>query len=156
MDKMARELGSWKDPRVLMEAGKMSVRKIKAYFSQGITFSQETTLCGNTILNNIEKAKEQGYTIVMYYVGVSSVEIAKKRIQQRVENGGHGIPSADVEKRYVESLKKLKIVCPLCDILELYDNSDVFLRVARVENGVCVERVPDRPLWVRDVLGELS
>ena len=35
-----------------------------------------------------------------HYVGIESVEIAKQRIAYRVAHGGHGIPDADVERRY--------------------------------------------------------
>ena len=37
-----------------------------------------------------------------HYVGIESVEIAKQRIAYRVAHGGHGIPDADVERRYIK------------------------------------------------------
>lgn len=64
---------------------------------QGVTFNQETTLCGHVILKNIQRAKQDGYLIEMHYVGVDSPETAKQRIAKRVELGGHGIPEQDVE-----------------------------------------------------------
>lgn len=39
------------------------------------------------------------------YVGLSSVELAISRVEQRVRDGGHGIPEKDIERRYNESLK---------------------------------------------------
>lgn len=139
-----------------MKAGRIAVRRLKDYLSGGITFSQESTLCGKTILNNIKKAKEQGYYIIMYYIGVSSVEIAKERVRKRVKDGGHGIPEKDIERRYAESFEKLEAVVQLCDILELYDNSENFVRAARIENGVCVDKIPSCPLWVQKILEKLS
>lgn len=152
MDEIVREFGSWKNQMDSIKAGKIAVYKIKKYFSEGISFLQETTLCGNSILNNIKQAKIQGYSIIVYYVGVSSVEIAKERVKWRVDHGGHGIPESDIERRYIESFEKLKIILPLCDVLELYDNSEHFVRTARIENSVCVDKIIKCPLWVEELL----
>lgn len=61
-----------------MKAGKIAVSKIKEYFENGIYFNQDTTLCGSSIIRNIKRANELGYEIEMHYVGVESVDIAKK------------------------------------------------------------------------------
>ena len=37
------------------------MKNINKYFEEGITFNQETTLCGNSIIRNILKAKELDY-----------------------------------------------------------------------------------------------
>ena len=61
-------------------------------------------MCGKSIINNIRKAKKLGYQIEMHYIGLDSVDIAKERVKQRVEHGGHGIDEKDIEKRYEEHL----------------------------------------------------
>ncbi len=40
--------------------------------SQGITFNQETTLCGRSIIRTIQKARDAGYIIEIHYIGESS------------------------------------------------------------------------------------
>lgn len=87
----------------------------------------------------------------MHYVGLDSVDIAKKRVAHRVSVGGHGIPEKDIEKRYVETLKKLKEVLPICDLAALYDNSEeiAFRRIAIYKNGEPI-RVSGRvPEWYK-------
>lgn len=79
-DEIVREFGDWRNISDVMQAGKMAVYKIKEYFEKNISFNQETTLCGNSIIRNIEKAKKLGYQIELHYVGVESVQIAKERI----------------------------------------------------------------------------
>ena len=37
-------------------------------------------------------------------MGLDLVDIAKERVKQRVEHGGHGIDEKDIEKRYEEHL----------------------------------------------------
>ena len=93
------------------------------------------------------KAKELGYLVEMHYVGVDSAEIAKKRISHRVAMGGHGIPDADVERRYGESLKNLYKLIPLCDLVDLYDNTQIFRRFAIIRKGEIVRLSANVPSW---------
>lgn len=74
----------------------------------GESFTQKTTLCGHSILKNIDAAKQLGYEVEVYYVGLASPELAKQRVEQRVRDGGHGISPKDIERRYGESLQNLK------------------------------------------------
>lgn len=45
-DEILREFGDWRNMPDVITAGKMTVKKIAGYFEKGITFNQETTLCG--------------------------------------------------------------------------------------------------------------
>ena len=56
-DEIVKEFGVWKNPKDVIKAGRIAVKKINDNFSKGITFNQETTLCGNNILKNIDRAK---------------------------------------------------------------------------------------------------
>ncbi len=134
-DEIVKEFGSWKNPSDVSKAGRIAVSRIKNYIGLGETFNQETTLCGNSIFNNIRKCKESGYVIELHYVGVESVDIAKKRIRNRVNNGGHGIPDSDVERRFIQSMQNLIKVIPYTDITILYDNTESFRRFAIYRNG---------------------
>lgn len=77
-----------------MTVGKIAVKKIAGYFDEGISFNQETTLCGKLILNNIARAKKRGYFIELHYIGVENVDIAKERVvicmKQGAWNCGEG------------------------------------------------------------------
>lgn len=152
VDEIVRDFGNWINTQDVMTAGKIAVKKMKKYITEGVSFNQETTLCGKSILRNIQLAKAAGYYIELYYVGVDSVETAKERVRQRVLAGGHGIPEQDIEKRYQESLQNLKTVLPLCDLMVLYDNTDLFVNVADFESGICTRKASKLPQWVRDVL----
>lgn len=103
-DEIVKQLGDWKNPVDVMTAGKISVKRISQFLNENISFNQETTLCGKTIIKNIAKAKKQGYFIELHYIGVEDVEIAKTRVLNRVKRGGHGIPESDIEKRYFQSV----------------------------------------------------
>lgn len=146
-DEIVREIGDWRNFRDVTSAGKIAINKVKDFFEQGISFNQETTLCGKSIIKNIHRAKKMGYAIELHYVGVESVEIAKERIAYRVQKGGHGIPDKDVERRYVESMKSLKEVIAYCDLVIMYDNTDKFKRFAIYKNGEIQKIASDTPEW---------
>ena len=98
-DEILKEFGDWRNRTDIMTAGKMAVKKIARYFDEGITFNQETTLCGKSILSNIAKAKKRGYFIELHYIGVENADIAKERVAMRIKQGGHGITGQDIEKK---------------------------------------------------------
>ena len=56
-------------------------------------------------------------------MGLNSSDIAKEKVKNRVEKGGHNIENDVIEKRYYESLKNLKKIISKFDKVYLYDNS---------------------------------
>ena len=150
-DEILREFGDWRNLADVVKAGKTAVKLLRELLQGDKTFNQETTLCGKSIISNIKKAKENGFKIEMHYVGLDSVDIAKKRVAHRVSVGGHGIPEKDIEKRYVETFENLKKVLPMCDLVALYDNTEevAFRRIAIYKNGKTI-RVSGRvPEWYK-------
>lgn len=153
-DEILREFGDWRNISDVMAAGKIAVKRMKQYFADGVTFNQETTLCGKSAINSILKAKELGYIIELHYIGVDSVDIAKKRVQDRVEAGGHGIPEEDVERRYEESryeesFRNLSIIIPYCDLVALYDNTSQFRRFIIIKQGRVAVMSRNVPQWYK-------
>ena len=154
VDEIVRGFGNWSNPGDVSRAGMQAVREIRDYFEKGVSFNQETTLCGKSILRNINIAKKKGYHLILYYVGLDSAEKAKERVAQRVANGGHGIPDADIERRYYESLQNLRNILPLFDRVELFDNTDRFRQIAIFENGRCVDAAEFIPPWCAELLSD--
>jgi len=146
-DEIVRSFGSWKNAEDVLKAGKIAVKEIQEAFEQGITFNQETTLCGASIIKNIKYAQELGYKIEIHYVGIENVEIAKERIAYRVAHGGHGIPASDVERRFFESFEQLKKVMLICDLVVMYDNTDNFRRFAIMRKGKFAAISKNVPDW---------
>ena len=147
VDEIVREIGDWKNMSDVFKAGKIAVKRISQYFAESITFNQESTLCGQTIIRNILKAKELGYFIELHYVGVDSVEIAKERVKHRVQQGGHGIPESDIEKRYEETFTRLNSILKECNLIAFYDNTESFRRFAICKNGELVRISRNIPEW---------
>ena len=149
-DEICKQMGGdWRDPVANLQAGKAALRLLDDALACGKPVNQETTLAGHGVVNRIVKAKEAGYRIEMHYVGVDSVEIAKARIRHRVAIGGHGIPDADVERRYARSLENVKKIVSKVDELFFYDNSTErgIKEIARCKHGSIVWCVTHSPQW---------
>ena len=128
-DEIVRKIGDWKNNSDQIKAAKIAINLRNDCLKDGKSFNEETTLTGKTILKTIDKAKELGYELQLFYVGVNNPEIAKERIRNRVEKGGHNIADEIVEKRYYESLKNLKQVITKFDEVYLYDNSTKYKHI---------------------------
>ena len=130
-----------------MKAGKRAVALLNSYIDTGASFNQETTLCGNSVIRNIKKAKESGYLIEMHYIGLDSVDIAKERVAKRVSQGGHGVAESDIERRYIASLEAFWKILPLCNLVAVYDNTENFRRFAIYKDGNIVRLSHRVPKW---------
>ena len=130
-----------------LTAGRAAVERMDEYIDRGISFTQETTLSGARTLKMVKKASEAGYRIRLHYIGLDTVEESKERIANRVRNGGHDIPDADVERRFEHRFEDLIKVLPYCDTAIFYDNRNGFVEVAGFSNGELVPKGDYRPKW---------
>ena len=139
-DEIVKERGwDWRDASAQLRAGRELLRRQKECLEQGVSFNQETTLSGVSILKAIRTAKGKGYLIRMRYVGVSSPEIAKERVAKRIAMGGHGVSGETIDRRFDISKDNLKKIFPLCDTVNIYDNSgDGLALVASYIDGAWV------------------
>ena len=155
-DEIVRTFGDWKNEVDQLKAGKIAIKLRKDCIEKGLTFNQETTLCGNSILKIINQVNKKGYKVHLYYIGVNSPKIAKERIKARVAKGGHDIPSEIVERRYYESLENLKVILPKVDKAEIYDNSDKYkLCLSKVNNQYKIFET-DLPNWIKPIINSFS
>ena len=151
-DEMVARIGSWQDKNLQIKCAREAVKLIKQYISEGISFNQETTLCGKSIIKNITLARENGFYIVMNYIGVDNPEIAKERVRIRVSKGGHGIPDKDIERRYYDSFDNLKEAIKLCDEINIYDNTEMFREIIDFKNNKIVWIDNKIPTWASELL----
>lgn len=146
VDKITASLGGR-----AIEGGKVAIHKINDCMERGISFTQETTLSGVRTEKTIQRAKEAGYYIRLYYIGISSAEESIKRIENRVAKGGHDIPSEDVHRRFTGRFESLVRVLPYCDEVALFDNENGFVEVAEYTNGELIFKGNYRPVWLLEL-----
>ena len=105
----------WKDWGSQLSAGKKVIELQRKCLEEGYSMNRETTLADNSIFLLIDKLREKDYQIQLFYVGVDSLDIAKKRVKERVMRGGHGVPENVMESRYRIMQKNIVRIIPHCD-----------------------------------------
>jgi predicted ABC-type ATPase len=121
----------------LIWSGREMRRQIDESISTKRSFSFETTLSGNNHQHIIRECQQAGYRVAVHYVFVSAVELAIKRVINRVLLGGHDVPEADQRRRYRRSLENAKELFQTCDEAFVYlnDTLEPHQLVAVYENG---------------------
>ena len=150
-DKITAELGGDE-----YEGGKAAVSKLEKALSAGISFTQETTLSGGYARKLARRAKEAGYYIRLYYVGLDSLQESLLRIENRVRKGGHNIPLQDVASRFARRFADVGKILPYCDEARFYDNNNGFALVAEYRNGELLPIGANRPAWLVELMQEME
>ena len=71
-----------------------------------------------------QRYQQKGYVITLLFFWLQSIELAKERVKARVEEGGHNIEAAIIERRYKRGINNLfQIYLPIVDEAFLFDNS---------------------------------
>ena len=123
-DEIARGLSPFQPEKVSIEAGKIMLKRIQDLLSQKKDFAFKTTLSSRSIVGLIKNAKQQGYTVTLIYYWLDNVELAVERVQIRVAEGGHAIPTDTIVRRYYAGINNfIKIYNHLADHWFLIDNS---------------------------------
>ena len=98
-------------------------RLLERAIEEKLNFAFETTLGGKTITAVLEKALSQGIEVRIWFVGLEGEDLHIRRVQSRVEHGGHDIPEQKIRQRYTASRLNLIHLLPKLTELLLYDNS---------------------------------
>ena len=146
VDKITAQMGG-----KALEGGKRAIRIMEDCIRDGVSFTQETTLSGHRPKAAAKRAKEAGYYIRLYYVGLDTAEESKRRIANRVARGGPDIGEADVERRFAGRWEALRAVLPFCDEAAFYDNDNGFVEVAAYRNGELILEGERRPRWIAEL-----
>jgi predicted ABC-type ATPase len=137
-------------------AGRLAVKKIRACLERGVCFTQESTLSGHFVPQLAKQAREQGYYIRLYYVGLDSAEESVRRIANRVAKGGHNIAEDVVRRRFTDRWAAVAAVLPYCDEATFFDNENGFREVAEYRNGELVLKTTQLPDWLRQLQAYLE
>lgn len=85
----------------------------------------------------IEEAKKAGYEVILFYLWLNSADLAIERVRQRVNKGGHNIPTDVIKRRYLKGIENLPKFMQLVEDWYIFDNSGShYSEIAKQENGV--------------------
>lgn len=134
------------------EGEKATIAKVEHCLENGVSFTQETTLAGGYAKKVARRAKEEGYYIRLYYVGLDTLQESLQRVCNRVSKGGHDIPTKDVERRYAGRFASLAGVLPYCNEAKFFDNDNGFVLVAEYRNGEIFAVGDYKPAWLLELM----
>jgi predicted ABC-type ATPase len=98
-------------------------RLLEEAISHRQDYAMETTLGGRSIPSLIAQAAKTGFEVRIWFAALASPEHHIERVRQRVANGGHDIPEADIRRRYDSSRLNLIELMPHLAELRVFDNS---------------------------------
>ena len=123
-DVIARGLSGFAPEAAALEAGKTMLRRLDELASRRESFAFESTRSARSFAPWLQKLREGGYHVAVAFIWIANVELAIQRVANRVRLGGHGIPPADIHRRYARCIANFhELYRPLADTWEVYDNT---------------------------------
>ncbi|RYD83592.1 MAG: zeta toxin [Sphingobacteriales bacterium] len=146
-DEIARGLSPFQPEKVAIEAGRIMLSRISDLLSQKADFAFETTLSTRSYIRTIQKAKAEGYTVILLYFWLNSPELAIERVKKRVAEGGHNIAEDVIRRRYFSGIENLFILfIPKVDEWTIFDNS--LSQISIVAGGTNAEqKIYNSQIW---------
>ncbi|MBQ6928651.1 MAG: hypothetical protein IJQ36_10130 [Oscillospiraceae bacterium] len=136
--------------------GKIALARIAECLDRGLSFTQETTLAGRKTELTAKDARERGYSVRLYYIGLDSAEECLARIENRVRHGGHDIREEDVLRRFAGRWEAVAKVLLYCDEAYFFDNYNGFAEAAEYLNGELTVKGSRPPAWVLELAAYLA
>lgn len=122
-DELARGLSPLDPSAGAFKAGRLLLREVHHSIAAREIFALESTLSGRTYVNLFRQARNAGHSIELHYLWLASPAQAIARVRQRVREGGHNVPVADIRRRFERSLKHLlDDYLPLATHWTIWDN----------------------------------
>ena len=156
-DNIAKDTyGDWNSTEAVLKAAQKATEQRYECLKNGTDFVFETVFSSTEKLDFVQKAKDEGFFIRIFYVCTESPLININRIAQRYLNGGHEVPISKTISRYYSSLKNISKAIKIADRVYLYDNSienaapRLILRT--VDGIIAKQYTDDLPDWVRAIM----
>jgi predicted ABC-type ATPase len=103
----------------------------------------------------LRQAAEIGYSVVLFFIGITGPEISEERVALRVMQGGHDVSTDKLNQRYPRILKNLEAAILALPHIFIFDNSDLrspYRLAAIYENGKGSYIDEARPAWLQPIL----
>ncbi len=154
-DQVARQMNPANPAQESYRAAQLVARLREQLLRQRKSFCFETVFSHPSKVDFVAQAKAADYEIILVIVHLSSVALNNARVRQRVSEGGHYVPPDKVEGRVPRTLANLHAALPLCDQIQIFDNSSAeapFEPVAVVRNQTLGFHADPMPEWARALL----
>lgn len=135
-DLIAAGLSPLDPPAAQVAAARILLEELDRLAKARVDFAFETTLSGRTYLDRIRYWREAGYRIEIVFLRLPTVEFALRRVANRVKQGGHDVPAADVRRRFTRGLHNFDAEYKdLAHAWSMYDSDGPVPRLIIEHNG---------------------
>lgn len=123
-DYIARdEFGDWNASDTIIKAAILAAEVRELCVREGRNLAFETVLSMPDKIDFIQRAKQAGFFVRLFFVGTDNPSINAKRVALRVMEGGHDVPISKIISRYTRSLANCSVAARIADRAYIYDNS---------------------------------
>jgi predicted ABC-type ATPase len=152
-DELAKE--KWpNDPEAhSYEAAKLVEEERLRLITLSKNFCFETVFSHPSKVDFLALAKSKGYVVnlIVIHICSASPDTNIARVTNRLEHGGHHVPSDKITSRIPRMLDNVTKAIPLCDTVSFYDNTSTrkpFQRIAILTNNHTLHCDQNIPVWV--------
>lgn len=149
-DYIARGLAGQQAQTVALAAGRIMLNRLRELSAARADFAFESTLSSRSFHPFLQRLKQQGYHVAIFYFALSSSGLALRRVKHRVVQGGHSVPAEDIKRRFGRSLSNFfRLYADVANEWMVFDNSSgtTAQAVAHLRNGQLIVEDPKR--WKR-------
>lgn len=123
-DVIARGLSAFHPESVAIAAGRVMLARLHELADQRVSFAFETTLASRSFAPWLRDLRTSGYTVHLFFLWLSSADLAVERVADRVRAGGHDVPPETVGRRYQAGLRNFfSLYQPIATSWALYNCS---------------------------------
>ena len=137
-----------------LEAAQKAEELRECMLVHGEDFTFETVLSTDRNLKLLQRAREKDYFVRGIYILTADANINVARVKARMELGGHSVPEDKIRSRYDRALRLIPSFVEVCDVLHIYDNTDVPFRIFKKRKDLffCWEN----EYWSRERIEKLT
>ena len=106
----------------------------------------------------LAQAKAFGYKVTLIYIHLFNSSLNEARVNQRVSEGGHNVPTEKIHSRIPRTFENIKTALSIVDEARILDNSskeDPFQQILVKKDGNYQEIVDPLPEWAKDLIPNL-
>ena len=109
------EFGDWNVPDAVRKAADRAAELRELYIRERRSLAFETVLSMPDKIEFIQRAKQVGFFVRLFFIGTDDPSINAKRVAMRVMEGGHDVPIGKIIARYTRSLATCSVAARIAD-----------------------------------------
>ena len=147
-DVIARGLSAFDPDRAAIAAGRIMLARLDELARQRESFAFETTLASRSLAPWLTDLRASGYAVHLFFLWLSSPDLAVQRVADRVRSGGHDVPADTIRRRYRAGIRNLfSLYQPIVTTWAVHNCSGLKSQLVAEGLESATLKVYDRDVW---------